>query len=89
MILRCKVEMKSTHTRLTDNGMLITNLNEAEMVTGADVLYENNTTATEPSASGRAQISESPPWNGKQAQDSNSLLLLLFGKLTMMTSQKL
>lgn len=38
----------------------------AEIVTGVDTECENNTTATEPSASGRAQISELPVYkNGK------------------------
>ena len=38
----------------------LTNLNVALIVTGVESECENNTTATEPSANGRAQISELP-----------------------------
>ena len=38
----------------------LTNSNVALIVTGVESECENNTTATEPSANGRAQISELP-----------------------------
>ena len=56
----------------------LTNLNVALIVTGVESECENNTTATEPSANGRAQISELPVlmWQ-KKIKSSISFLRLI------------